>query len=226
MCPFFLILTQISIVSEHLGSVHRSFGAKLALTSRGLSVHIPVCSHQLHLLVSTPPTMDPNERIIRTRWQSSFVHRFWSLHPLCYVKSQQTRLTRSDRGASTQTEAVASRVTLAGHRGGPRRSWRERRSLLLLPVSTHSDSVAPMQKDQTHSQRSVKPHCPLLAHTRTVRMDFNTVEPLVEEQNTPSAQETNQNRENINIEEELKIKQVWALHDGGGGLTAGGYWGG
>lgn len=158
--------------------------------------------------------MDPNERITRTRWQSSFVHRFWS-HSSHYVKSQQTRLTRSDRGASTQTEGVASRVTLAGHPGGPRRSCWERRSLLLLPVSTHSASVVPMQKDQTHSQLSVNPDCPLLAHTRSVRMDFNTVELLVEEQNTPSAQQTNQNRENVDIQEDLKINQQ--LESIGGG---------
>lgn len=65
-----------------------------------------------------------------------------------------------------------------------------------------------MQKDQTHSQLSVKPHCPLLAHTHSVRMDFNAVELLVEEQNTPSAQQTNQNRKNVDIQEDLKIKQV------------------
>lgn len=143
-----------------------------------------------------------------------------------YVKSQQTRLTRSDRGASTQTEGAALQVTLAGHPGGPRRSCWERRSLLLLPVSTHSASVAPMQKDQTHSQLSVNPHCPLLAHTCSVRMDLNTVELLVEEQNTPSAQQTNQNRENVDIQEDLNIKQAGALYDGGGGPTAGEYWGG
>lgn len=223
MCLVFLILTQISIVSEHLGSVHGSFGVKPAPTSRGLSASF--CNHQLHLLVATPPTLDPNERIARTRRQSSFVHRFWS-HSSHYVKSHQKLLTRSDRGASTQTEGITSRVTSAGHPGGPCRSCWERRSLLLLPVSTHSASVAPMQKDQTHSQLSVNPHCPLLAHTHSVRMDFNAVELLVEEQNMPSAQQTNQNRENVDIQEDLKIKQVGALHDGGGGPTAGEYWGG
>lgn len=67
---------------------------------------------------------------------------------------------------------------------------------------------------------------PAGTHTRSVRMDFNTVELLVEEQNTPSAQQTNQNRENVDTHEDLKIKQVWVLHDGGGGPTAGKYWGG
>lgn len=31
----------------------------------------------------------------------------------------------------------------------------------------------------------------------------------------PPAQQTDQNRENVDIQEDLKIKQVWVLHDGG-----------
>lgn len=146
--------------------------------------------------------MDPNERISRTRRRSSFVHRFWS-HSSHYVKSQQTHLTRSDhtnRRCRVTPGHAGSRVTLAGCRGGLRRSCWEQRSLLLLPVSTHSASVASMQKDQTHSQLSVNPHCPLLAHTCSVRMDLNTMELFVKEQNTPPAQQTNQNRENVDIQ--------------------------